>query len=382
MKNFFETYIREAGQQEKLSSQERDRMRSVMTEYARMKPIRKPVASPYGFSSIAMLLMRPAAGLMMASLVLVLGFGTATYAAEGALPGDILYPVKVSIVEPARILLAPTAEARAEVRMKLAERRIDEAATLAKEGRLTTDTEAHLAARFATNLELADQEAGETEETRPSTADAAKVAFTARLETYESVLAHVDREKGGTSTENFRKTIRDRLAVAESAPAPQADARAMMFMAAMTKEAAEPSRSPEEVERLRVRAETELKTSSQLLAANAEKLGKSASVTARKEFARASKRFERGIELLREENLDAAYRAFEESLSAAARLTVLMHTATSLGINAFETENDAAATSSSSVEEKSKQDEEAENETEDGTPKTEDGILESVLPLP
>jgi len=78
------------------------------------------------------------------ALILALGGSGTVAAAEGALPGDTLYPVKVSIVEPLRGLANVSTEAEAEWEIRLAERRLDEAITLAARGRLDAETRASL----------------------------------------------------------------------------------------------------------------------------------------------------------------------------------------------------------------------------------------------
>lgn len=71
--------------------------------------------------------------------VLILGLTSATaYASLGALPGDILYGVKVNVVEKvATVGRSPEAKAKAET--KLIEKRIEELAILADQGELTEE---------------------------------------------------------------------------------------------------------------------------------------------------------------------------------------------------------------------------------------------------
>src|SRR3989338_9046963 len=77
----------------------------------------------------------------LAGLVLFVFAGTGTVsAAQGALPGDLLYPVKVSINEKVEVALAPTPAAKAEVQVRLAERRVEEAQKLSSQGRLNKKT--------------------------------------------------------------------------------------------------------------------------------------------------------------------------------------------------------------------------------------------------
>jgi len=79
-------------------------------------------------------------------LILLTGSGT-VFAAENTLPGDPLYGVKVHVNEQVRSALAVSSEAKADWEAKVAERRLDEAARLAAEGRLSAEAEATLEAR-------------------------------------------------------------------------------------------------------------------------------------------------------------------------------------------------------------------------------------------
>jgi len=90
--------------------------------------------SPYVFMSYHV-------RMVLAGLLLFVLAGTGTVsAAQGALPGDLLYPVKVSVNEKVEVALAPTPAAKAEVQVRLAERRVDEARELSVRGRLDEKT--------------------------------------------------------------------------------------------------------------------------------------------------------------------------------------------------------------------------------------------------
>ncbi len=82
------------------------------------------------------------------ALILVLGTGTATYAAEASLPGDLLYPVKVNVSEPITGVFAFTPSAKAEWHARVAEARLAEAETLTERGTLTEDTSVALSNDF------------------------------------------------------------------------------------------------------------------------------------------------------------------------------------------------------------------------------------------
>lgn len=127
---------------EALSERERHVMREEVKHFMLKHPARMPLAArayaamrawrPIGAFSFARL--HP----MALSLVLVLTVGTSTtYAAEGALPGDTLYPVKIHVNESVQGALAVSDEAKVLWHATRVERRLAEAEALAAKGRLT-----------------------------------------------------------------------------------------------------------------------------------------------------------------------------------------------------------------------------------------------------
>ncbi len=121
-------------QQFNLSIEEREHMKNVLREYVAMTPPRtevthsKAVATPSLFSWITYHT-RP---VMAASLVAIVALSGVSYAAEDALPGDSLYAIKVNVNEEARLLFAFSDEASAKWEIRRAERRLEEAITLAR----------------------------------------------------------------------------------------------------------------------------------------------------------------------------------------------------------------------------------------------------------
>lgn len=84
----------------------------------------------------------------IAIIIALLIGGGASAAAENALPGDTLYPVKVSVNEHVRGWLAISSEAEAKLQTKLAVRRLDEAEKLAIKDNLDENIRARLEANF------------------------------------------------------------------------------------------------------------------------------------------------------------------------------------------------------------------------------------------
>lgn len=89
-------------------------------------------------------------------IALALGGGTAV-AAEGALPGDTLYPVKVHVNENVRGALAIGANAEATLQTELLNERIEEAEMLAARGELEGDTATLVEANITAQAEAANE---------------------------------------------------------------------------------------------------------------------------------------------------------------------------------------------------------------------------------
>ncbi|MBI2010807.1 MAG: hypothetical protein HYS89_01035 [Candidatus Colwellbacteria bacterium] len=87
-------------------------------------------------------------------IVLLLSGGTAM-AAGGSLPGDALYPVKVEVNERVQGWLTFDTAAKADLNVRLAERRLEEAEKLAARGRLDAETQAEIEVRLNERAERA-----------------------------------------------------------------------------------------------------------------------------------------------------------------------------------------------------------------------------------
>jgi hypothetical protein len=112
-----------------LSASERAAMRSVLS----IRTLREPQRASYFMLHIRAFAVSTLAILLMVSM------GGVSYAAEGALPGDLLYPVKVKVNEPIEVALAPSPVAKAQVAVQHAEERIRETEVLAAKGALNDE---------------------------------------------------------------------------------------------------------------------------------------------------------------------------------------------------------------------------------------------------
>ena len=83
-------------------------------------------------------------------LILIFGGGV-SFAAEGSLPGSVLYPIKVGVNEEVRAVLTLSEENKARWDAERAKRRLEEAEVLASRGKLDKQTAADINIRLETH---------------------------------------------------------------------------------------------------------------------------------------------------------------------------------------------------------------------------------------
>jgi hypothetical protein len=141
----------ESLQKVSLSVPEARAMRERLAAYAQMHPIipgeKSAVRSPFFLSPLLspVFLFSPAAFSALVLVLVVLGGTGVSYAAKNTLPGEPLYGVKVSLVEPITGAFITNPAEKGAWENTLADRRLTEAATLASRGTLATSTQKYLA---------------------------------------------------------------------------------------------------------------------------------------------------------------------------------------------------------------------------------------------
>lgn len=142
-----------------LTERERAAMRERLAALEAPAPrIARPVPSPF-----ASFLLRPFPVAAFALILAVFG-GALPMAAAGSLPGDALYPVKVAFNERVELALAPSTEAKAGARVRIAEERLRETAVLAARGDLGAEVADKAAAAVALSIGEAAKDADALEE--------------------------------------------------------------------------------------------------------------------------------------------------------------------------------------------------------------------------
>ncbi|MBU1292905.1 hypothetical protein KJ819_02440 [Patescibacteria group bacterium] len=191
----------------KLGESSRARMRAELSAYADLHELKEEavLVRKSTFSFLSYFRTRTSAIAAFAA-VLIIGTGTQmTLASEKALPGDLLYPVKVSVREPLELAFASGGEEKAEIATKLAVRRVEEVSILATTGKLNAKTSRDLAARFDSHVEDIEEEASSIEATgRVSEALAVRTLAEAGLALRSEQL---ENKKGEQDDDEFRTHI-------------------------------------------------------------------------------------------------------------------------------------------------------------------------------
>ncbi|HSD12017.1 MAG TPA: DUF5667 domain-containing protein [Patescibacteria group bacterium] len=186
-----------------LTADEKAAGRDMLEQYMLLTPVRVQAAPAKRRSAFfAPALIGKTASVFSLVLGLMLSSAGISYAAEGALPGDALYPVKVSVNEELRAALAPTPEAKASWEAERAERRLAEAETLAKKGELRAETRASLQADFKRHAEKAKSDIAEFSVSADANA-AANVAahLEGSLRAHKKIIAALAADAGTGSAE-------------------------------------------------------------------------------------------------------------------------------------------------------------------------------------
>ena len=190
---FFRRQLKKNADKVRLSALEKQSVRTELGNFISARPVR--VHDALRHRSQLFLISRPMFATIAIALVLLLGGGT-TLAAEGSIPGDLLYPVKVNVNEQVRAALATSAEAEAEWDARRTERRLEEAAVLAADGRLSATIETRISERFEKHTQRAQVRIEELE-AAGKTEEAARLSsrLEVALKTHEQVLKGVVENK-------------------------------------------------------------------------------------------------------------------------------------------------------------------------------------------
>jgi len=135
MKNIIKQ-IKQGAKNVKLAVSEKAEIKSALVRYAKANPIKVEMSIPSPFSMYNFRNKKSISFLVITGLLLG---GTVSFAAENTVPGDTLFPIKVNINENIRGTFAVTSKAKAELEVRLLERRLEEVEKLALMSEVTPE---------------------------------------------------------------------------------------------------------------------------------------------------------------------------------------------------------------------------------------------------
>lgn len=321
MNNELHTYLKRAGEKLSLSVEEREQMRRTVHAYMEMKPLRE--ASVVGSQKYRIQWFfspRPIA----AALVMVLFVSTTgvSYAAQGALPGDLLYPIKTHVNEPVSGALASSASAKTAWAMKVAGERIKEAATLAAEGRLSSTTQQEIQTNFEEHAQQAINSIAQEASTSPEIGTETAVRFEAQLSEYGRILAQVGVVKN-VPTSGLTSSIKTKQGQVVTV---------RMQAKRHAKDAPAISASTEDIAASRTRdaAKKQLSASVRLARDVSDALASSSADSIAVQLQDASTTISVGEEFLGKDSASEALGRFQSALSATEKLNVFLQTSAAI----------------------------------------------------
>ncbi len=167
-------------------------------------------------------------------LIALLAGGGTSFAAQGAVPGDALYSIKVGVNEEFRSMLAVSNEAEARLQAALMEERLEEAEALAARGELTAEAAADIAVRMNAHASDANERSEQAEADGDYEAAASvRTSLQGTLTSYTQILSSLNVNGSNTGTANLLgdidaiiNTTNEAQATATVNTSVEADARA------------------------------------------------------------------------------------------------------------------------------------------------------------
>lgn len=141
-------------------------------------------------------------------LVALLGGGTA-YAAQGSLPGDVLYTIKINVNEQVEGALALSDTAKAQWNTQVAGRRLEEAETLASKGELTAGASVQIESNFNEHADEAQRLTQRLSDENSDQADEISTELDSSLSAHSAILVHLgDQSPSSENKESSGKLAR------------------------------------------------------------------------------------------------------------------------------------------------------------------------------
>ncbi len=200
----FEQFIKEV-RKSGLSDEERNSIRESVFNFIKNNPVsgqtqpRLKYSSGKNFWDWSSIYLRNfnLASIMALLLILTVAVSSGVgLAAEKALPGDFLYPVKLNVNENIRGLTNITDQQKADWEIQKADRRLEEAENLASKGSLDSKNQAVIEANFeAQSRKVKDRINSFEDKSDFKAAASVSASFETSLQVHEKILQKISEEK-------------------------------------------------------------------------------------------------------------------------------------------------------------------------------------------
>ncbi len=195
----------------RLTMQEKATLRARLSERMALNPASPLRATPYHFFMFHSVALQRTVSAFAVFVFLIGSGGGTSYAAQAALPGELLYAVKIHVNEFVEAALATSPVAKAEVQAVLAERRVEEAQTLASRGMLTEVAATELQVRFDEHAEAAQSLTEALAAIDPGAAAQIGTQFSSSLAANDAVLVSLGEQSQNEETKRTSLALSGRV---------------------------------------------------------------------------------------------------------------------------------------------------------------------------
>lgn len=186
-----------------LTNTERLAIRENLKVMVHERPIIRTNTPAHSFFAFRTLFSRSLQGSIGAFLFLVLAGGSVAYGAGNAVPGDMLYPVKVNLNEKIQMAFANTSTKKVKLHVALANERLKEAETLVAEGRLTPTATASLTKRVKAHVDVAQKETEDRGVVQKVAHDKGRTGLTVALKAHDRILKSLIAQDASSSRDTL-----------------------------------------------------------------------------------------------------------------------------------------------------------------------------------
>lgn len=185
-------FIRQAGSIG-LSKEEKNTVKRSVLNFVSENPPRLGVHPRFDYGSNIFLTKLSFVPSMMILLVIMVSVsGGAVIGAEKAMPGDVLYPVKLNVNEEIRGWLKISDEAKADWEIKMTERRLEEVEELADEGALNEEAREKIEASFESHAQRVQERVAKfRNKDNFNAAASVSLNFETALQAHEKILSKI-----------------------------------------------------------------------------------------------------------------------------------------------------------------------------------------------